>query len=458
VRGIRRAVFILVVVGLATAAPMSAAASESLLQSGIQQSANNFDQALTRAIASGLDPVSADQLMWRYDQVMHSAPTSWWQTPLRDHQRLDRLVSLQTDLDAALVRSRSDQRDGFLRTLHLWNQLIIEAHQGGVTTDGLDDTQARFAHYAALATAPNDFAALSHVLGDHLVILRERLSEFRTARTATSVSLANARALLATAVQYPELDLAAYAAQIRAAAAQMPDVHSSAGFAPLEDQLTQIELALQGLLDARSGAYAQLNDARATLAAARADGLPVADPASAIASLATQLETAANTPTFQSVASQLSQQKQALAAAIWSKENQLTWNAGPGKLIVVSLSRQVLTAFQDGTPVLTSYITTGRPWMPTPPGVTSVTAKYSPYLMVSPWAYGTDAWYPPSWTNWAMLFRGGGYFIHDAPWRSWYGPGSNTGAGTHGCVNVPYGPMSTLFGWTTIGTTVVVTW
>jgi lipoprotein-anchoring transpeptidase ErfK/SrfK len=108
--------------------------------------------------------------------------------------------------------------------------------------------------------------------------------------------------------------------------------------------------------------------------------------------------------------------------------------------------------------VLTSYVTTGRPWLPTPPGVTTVTAKYSPYLMVSPWAYGSAAWYPPSWTNWAMLFRSGGYFIHDAPWRSWYGPGSNYGAGTHGCVNVPYGPMSVLFGWTTIGTTVVVTW
>ncbi len=437
---------------------MSAAASESLLQSGIQQSATNFDQALTRAIAGGLDPVSADQLMWRYDQVMHPPLTSWWQTPLVDHQRLDRLATLQTNLDAAYARSRSDQRDGFLRALHVWSQLVIEAHNAGVTTDGLDETQARFAHYATLAATPNDFAALGHVLGDHLVILQGRLSEFRAARTATSVSLASARSLLATAAQYPELELSGFAAQISGAGAQIPDVHSSAGFAPVEDQLTQAELGLQGLLDARAGAYAQLNDARATLATARADGLAVGDAAAAVASLATQLETAANTPTFQSLASQLSHQKQALAAAIWSKENQLTWNAGAGKLIVISLSRQVLTAFQDGTPVLTSYVTTGRPWLPTPPGVTAVTAKYSPYLMVSPWAYGSAAWYPPSWTNWAMLFRSGGYFIHDAPWRSWYGPGSNTGAGTHGCVNVPYGPMSFLFSWTTIGTTVVVTW
>ena len=457
-RGIRRAVFILVAIGLATAVPMSAAASESLLQSGIQQSANNFDQALTRAIAGGLDPVSADQLMWRYDQVMHAAPTSWWQAPLVDHQRLDRLAGLQSDLDAAYAGSLRTQHDGFVRALHVWNRLVIEANNGGVTTEGLDETQDRFAHYATLATTPNDFVALSRVLGGQLEILQDRLREFRDARSATSISLANARALLARAGQYPELQLTGFAAQVSAAADRIPDVHTKAGFAPLDDQLMQVALGLQGLLDARANAYAVLNDARATLATAGADGLDVGAPAGVIAAVAMQLPTAADTPTFQSLAAQLAQQKQALAGAIWSKENQLTWNAGAGKLIVISLSRQVLTAFQDGTPVLTSYVTTGRPWLPTPPGVTSVTAKYSPFLFVSPWAYGSDAWYPPSWTTWAMLFRGGGYFIHDAPWRTWYGPGSNTGAGTHGCVNVPYGPMSVLFGWTTIGTTVVVTW
>jgi lipoprotein-anchoring transpeptidase ErfK/SrfK len=55
-----------------------------------------------------------------------------------------------------------------------------------------------------------------------------------------------------------------------------------------------------------------------------------------------------------------------------------------------------------------------------------------------------------------MEFIGGGYFIHDAPWRSWYGPGANLYNGTHGCVNVPYGPMATLWSWAPIGTTVVV--
>jgi lipoprotein-anchoring transpeptidase ErfK/SrfK len=64
-----------------------------------------------------------------------------------------------------------------------------------------------------------------------------------------------------------------------------------------------------------------------------------------------------------------------------------------------------------------------------------------------------------------MLFEDGGYFIRDAPWRSYFGPGSNAvdgrpggnGTGTHGCVNVPFGVQARLFGWADVGTPVVVT-
>ena len=134
----------------------------------------------------------------------------------------------------------------------------------------------------------------------------------------------------------------------------------------------------------------------------------------------------------------------------------VSYNAGVGKLIVISLSRQVLTAYQDGAAVMTTFVATGRPQLPTPPGVYRIFARYSPYKMISPWPYGSPYWYPDSWTNWAMEFAGGGYFIHDAPWRSWYGPGSNIYNGTHGCVNVPYSQMSFLWNWAPVGTTVVV--
>ena len=79
-------------------------------------------------------------------------------------------------------------------------------------------------------------------------------------------------------------------------------------------------------------------------------------------------------------------------------------------------------------------------------------------------APGSPYWYPNSPANFAMMFQSNGYYIHDAPWRSFYGPGSNAvdgtpgtnTTGTHGCVNVPYSPMAWLFSWATLGTPVQV--
>jgi lipoprotein-anchoring transpeptidase ErfK/SrfK len=55
-----------------------------------------------------------------------------------------------------------------------------------------------------------------------------------------------------------------------------------------------------------------------------------------------------------------------------------------------------------------------------------------------------------------MLFADDGYFLHDAPWRTVWGPGANLTHGSHGCINVPKAAMATLFGWATAGTTVIV--
>jgi lipoprotein-anchoring transpeptidase ErfK/SrfK len=138
----------------------------------------------------------------------------------------------------------------------------------------------------------------------------------------------------------------------------------------------------------------------------------------------------------------------------------------PDKLIMVSVATtgQTLRAYQDGVLVHEDYVTTGEPQLPTPPGIYHVQTKYAPYEFISPWPPGSPFYYPPSWTHFAMLFREGGYFLHDAPWRAVYGPGTNLPhasdpgepIGTHGCVNLPYPDMVWLWNWTPIGTTVVV--
>ena len=134
-----------------------------------------------------------------------------------------------------------------------------------------------------------------------------------------------------------------------------------------------------------------------------------------------------------------------------------------GKRIIVSLSRQTLYAYDGVRLFLQTFVTTGNPALPTPPGSYRILAKYHPFQFISPWPPGSPYWYPPSWSQYAMLFRAGGYFLHDAPWRSTFGPGTNgpgqagtNFGGTHGCVNIPPNPMISLWNWTPVGTPVLV--
>ena len=456
-RGLRRLVFVLVVGGLLAAVPLSALASENILSGNVRQAEVAFNQSLTAAVRGGFDSNRADQFIWQYAQVSATKSSAWWQAPVIEHGKLDKLGHLQADLQAELQQQISENRDALQREFHRWNQMVADAQNAGVSAEGLDAGTARLANYAALASTPNELVALASVLSQQYTILDGRMAAFRTARAQVDAAAQAARALLASAGQYPQLSLAGFQAQITAATAGLTLVHSAEAFAPILGQLQQTSVGIQGLLNARSAAYNQLADTRSTLTSAQKIGALVGNAPSRINTLASQLPNAGDQGTFQSISSQLYQQKQVLATAIYMKQmSPVAYNTSSGKVIVISLSRQVLTAYQDGAVVLSTFVATGRPQLPTPPGVYHIFARYAPYKMISPWPYGSPYWYPDSWTNFAMEFIGGGYFIHDAPWRSWYGPGSNIYNGTHGCVNVPYGPMATLWKWAPNGTTVVV--
>ena len=136
-------------------------------------------------------------------------------------------------------------------------------------------------------------------------------------------------------------------------------------------------------------------------------------------------------------------------------------HAGVYKRITINVVRERLRAWEGNRVVLSTPVTTGDRILPTPIGHFTIFAKYSPYTMISPWPRGDSRYYPPSSMSFAMEFAGGGYFIHDAPWRSVYGRGSNAGTqpgtnygGTHGCVNVPYSAMRFLYYWAGNGTPV----
>jgi hypothetical protein len=131
--------------------------------------------------------------------------------------------------------------------------------------------------------------------------------------------------------------------------------------------------------------------------------------------------------------------------------------------IVVHLATQSMDVYDGGTLVRGTLVTTGNQNLPTPPGIWHVVAKFHPYKFISPWKKGTLYWYPTTSVNYALNFHAGGYFIHDAPWRTLYGPGTNTApgppgvySGTHGCVNVTTDFAQWLYQWAPIGTVVDV--
>lgn len=134
-------------------------------------------------------------------------------------------------------------------------------------------------------------------------------------------------------------------------------------------------------------------------------------------------------------------------------------SGAPPKLIWIHLVTQELIAYQNGCPKLATWVTTGRPALPTGRGRFRIFYKARDYLMHSPWPYWSEYWYPDTWVAYAMEFIGDGTFIHTADWEppGAYGRGSEYGPyASHGCVHVQDGPAAKLFAWAPIGTAVIV--
>lgn len=136
-----------------------------------------------------------------------------------------------------------------------------------------------------------------------------------------------------------------------------------------------------------------------------------------------------------------------------------------GKEIVVSLSHQWMWAYENGRLLYNSAVMTGRPALATPTGTYHVFLKLHPTWFTSSWPPGSPYWYPPTFINYALEWRAGGFFLHDSWWHTVYGPGTNGWHydpkygwqwGTHGCVAMPLSAAAWLYNWAPIGTTVQI--
>jgi hypothetical protein len=138
-----------------------------------------------------------------------------------------------------------------------------------------------------------------------------------------------------------------------------------------------------------------------------------------------------------------------------------------GKVIVVSLTEQTLREYDNGQLVGWMYVVTGQRAAQSPPGLWHVLTKGTNLTFKSSEPKGSALWYPPTHINYGMLYHTDGYFLHDATWRSYFGPGANlphddytsgqySDTGTHGCINMNLDNTIKLYNWTPVGTPVLV--
>lgn len=136
-----------------------------------------------------------------------------------------------------------------------------------------------------------------------------------------------------------------------------------------------------------------------------------------------------------------------------------------GKRVLISISKEALWAYDGSKLVTYTLVTNGGPDTPTIPGTYHVEWKVAGLVMHSPWPKSSPYYYPPSKTNFALLYNAnGGFYLHDAPWRWHFGPGSNSVAGqpggsytgTHGCTNIPFDVMVQLYNWADVGTLIQI--
>lgn len=139
-----------------------------------------------------------------------------------------------------------------------------------------------------------------------------------------------------------------------------------------------------------------------------------------------------------------------------------------GSVIMVSTAGEALRYYVNGKLVKSSLVTTGMPARPSLPGVWTTQNRQAPTEFKSDDPPGSPYYYPPTKINYAILYHWGGFFVHDAWWRTLFGPGTKyphydpdgdesfAGEGSHGCVNVPESFAAWLYANTTWQTQIAI--
>lgn len=121
---------------------------------------------------------------------------------------------------------------------------------------------------------------------------------------------------------------------------------------------------------------------------------------------------------------------------------------GAARSIVVSLGRQQMWAYEGGTVVLSSLVSTGKAGFETPPGMFQILVKKEIEDMEG--LIGGEYYDVPQVPD-VMYFTDVGHAFHGAYWHNDFGAPRS-----HGCINLPLDVALWLYDWTAMGTTVLV--
>lgn len=369
------------------------------------------------------------------------------------------LRSLVGRIDAIQVAATGSARDRVGAALGELDAAIAAARSVGLDASADATFLAGVRDRIARAATPTQVAAAVAPVRQHVDDLGQRTDAKRAADAALAAlnasqaraqgAVARADGLVAQAARFPQLRVQPWVDAIAA-------VHPQLAAATTQDQFDAVTAAvgppangIAALLAARSGAYGAMSDARQAVQSAISYRIDPGSVPSQLDALQARLDSTGTAPGFGDVASQAG----ALVAPLQARV--VTASLGVGKVILISLHDQSLAAYQDGTTVLTTPVTTGRPALPTPTGTFQVLRKSHPWTMRSDFPRWSPYWYPDSPVTYVLWFTNQGHGIHDAPWRGTYGPGTEA-AGSHGCVNVPFAAEKLLYAWADIGTRVVI--
>lgn len=374
------------------------------------------------------------------------------------HQTAE-LRGLVGRIDGIQVSATGGERDRVAAVLAQMDAAIAAAQAVGLDTTADAAFLAAVRQSVAKATSPTQVDAAVVAVGPHVADLSGRTDVKRAADAAAAAfaasqaraqgAVARADSLVAQAQRYPQLQIQPWADAITAVHPQLATATTTDAYDAVTAAVTPPANSISSLLSARSNAYSAMSGARQAVQVAISYKIDPGTVPAQLDSLQSQLDQTGTQDAFNAIAAQAG----ALVAPLNAKV--VTASLGVGKVILISLHDQALAAYQDGRTIVTTPVTTGRPALPTPTGNFQVLRKSHPWIMHSDFPRWSQYWYPDSYVTYVLWFTNVGHGIHDAPWRSTYGPGTEAG-GSHGCVNVPFNAEKVLFNWADVGTRVVI--